>query len=633
MIIYLPIPNEENTTGKDDDRMANDDGDPGEDPLNPSCPICMHESIDFVCGPCRHEFCLPCVERLLLSPRAGVTNGRGLVGGGSSSNGMVATPTLGLCPICRQELYLFDLCHARTGEKVHQQNFVLPEELAGAIFVESTEHYQGMIGRGSYHFPIGSVAGGSSDNNNNGSHSSTAVPPYYDMSKVSQKSDPTGSSDIVPFVDCHWHEKSRTFAGILRFPNSELFDHHQVILSFSPNWRFVRQGVVILRRRKDYKTTKEIQLAYPFDGEWKVVRSVGAILADAFPDHKKFTVQGFGVVESMTNYPCIIRPRHKRDPPGKPTIVFSATMKEFVSLPYDLDLQTESIPIGYEWTWVDPADPEIRMTWIRESISTSVPSDQASSIGGNSGRLLIRSTENENDPYLNSQRQRVAPEYNRNNLWGNVFCQALQVGLASYHFEGNEEGDVYISYESPSTGMWPPLDNGQAVPARVPFRNISFDPESRTFRGHICWQEEYGTSWQGMIRWEYEMVFDRDYTCIVSGHVDSVNSHGIQECMSRYGESLVYCNAKLWEVFRNAPLPNEALPLFSSSSSSNNNEEQQQTQLPEDAAAGERYRARSAQLRQDLQSQGASVRTVALVHRILTAAQDPQGQNPIEYIV
>ena len=513
-----------------------------------------------------------------------------------------STPTLGSCPICRQELYLFDLRYSQSGIKVHAQEtnggFNVPVELRGAIFVESTENYPGMIGRGSYHFPV-------NDNE----------PPYYDISKVPRKND---EITTLPLVDCHWHEPSRTFAGMLRPRKADqTISHQHVIFSFSADWRFVRQGVVLMRRKRDYKTTKEIQLAYPYDGKWKVLESVGSFLPQAFPDVKSFTVDGFGIVESLTHYPCMIRRDDKKDSASRPKIVFLASLKEFISCSScDLDLGSEVIPIGYEWTWVDPNDPETKMVWKRESISSSIPADQANPIGGHSGRFLLRSTENENDLYLQQQQDSVDPVYNKASVWGNVFCQAYQVGLASYHFEGtgeNGNSSVYISYESPSTGMWPPLDNGQVLPARVPFRNISFDTESRTFRGHICWQEDFGTSWQGMIRWEYEMVFDHDFTCIVAGHVNSVNSHNMEECMSRYGESLIYCNVKLWDVFRNE--------LTSPGQEDDDNSQ---------VDVGERYRTRSLELRVELQRQGASVRTVALVHRVFTAAQDPQGQNPFE---
>lgn len=82
-----------------------------------SCPICLVSSNDdahanehssgadaestvFVKTPCRHTFCLSCIERVLLKP----TN---------QNNGI---PTRAPCPMCRVTVNLFDLCH------VHNQN-------------------------------------------------------------------------------------------------------------------------------------------------------------------------------------------------------------------------------------------------------------------------------------------------------------------------------------------------------------------------------------------------------------------------------------------------------------------------------------------------------------------------------
>ena len=52
--------------------------------------------------------------------------------------------------------------------------------------------------------------------------------------------------------------------------------------------------------------------------------------------------------------------------------------------------------------------------------------------------------------------------------------------MASYHFlDGDDDNDgrhrAYISHESPRTEMWQSLDNGDAVPPRVNFRNIRWE--------------------------------------------------------------------------------------------------------------------------------------------------------------
>ena len=77
--------------------------------------------------------------------------------------------------------------------------------------------------------------------------------------------------------------------------------------------------------------------------------------------------------------------------------------------------------------------------------------------------------------------------------------------MASYHFmntndtidsnSSNSLYQAYISYESPRAEVWPPLDNGLSIPSRVPFRNIRWDVRTRTFRGDICWLDDYDTTW------------------------------------------------------------------------------------------------------------------------------------------
>ena len=176
-------------------------------------------------------------------------------------------------------------------------------------------------------------------------------------------------------------------------------------------------------------------------------------------------------------------------------------------------------------------------------------------IGGASGRGYER---------LNNE-PRAPPTYHAASVWGNVFCQALRVGMASYHFE--EEGQVYISYEHPVTSYWPPLDNGNPIPSRVYFQDVSF-PDPHTFRGEIRWQDDHGTTWQGMKRWVYEIQFDEEYVCIVGGHVRSEPAHDTQlQVMSTYGRELVYVNAALWDQFEDTQEIDRTLGRVSSSPS------------------------------------------------------------------
>ena len=115
--------------------------------------------------------------------------------------------------------------------------------------------------------------------------------------------------------------------------------------------------------------------------------------------------------------------------------------------------------------------------------------------------------------------------------------------MASYHFlEPDDDGNLqaYISYESSSTEVWPSLDNGNPVPARVPFRNIEWDQNTRTFKGDICWEEDYQTTWTRAGLWQYEITFDSTFMFVVSGTVSS----SVRE-PHKFGIDLIYINAAM----------------------------------------------------------------------------------------
>lgn len=142
----------------------------------------------------------------------------------------------------------------------------------------------------------------------------------------------------------------------------------------------------------------------------------------------------------------------------------------------------------------------------------------------------------------------IAP-YNSEFPWGNVFCQALTVGMASYHFLEDGSG-AYISYEHERTSVWPHLDNGRPIPSRISFSETSYDPDSarKVFRGKIDWEGTHRTTWNGSRWWRYEIVFADDFSCIIGGAVYTQQNHTDSEsCMSRFGEDLIYLNCGLLE--------------------------------------------------------------------------------------
>eukprot|EP01083_Nonionella_stella_P175896 613979_1 len=97
--------------------------------------------------------------------------------------------------------------------------------------------------------------------------------------------------------------------------------------------------------------------------------------------------------------------------------------------------------------------------------------------------------------------------------FGNTYIQKKQaVGFASYHFES--PANVYISYER-APKCWT-LSDGRAPPNRKPFLNPVYDARTRTFTGQIEWCP---LSFGGHERWDYTMVFSKDFKEIKSGQV------------------------------------------------------------------------------------------------------------------
>jgi hypothetical protein len=171
-------------------------------------------------------------------------------------------------------------------------------------------------------------------------------------------------------------------------------------------------------------------------------------------------------------------------------------------------------------------------------------------------------------PTSDAVDDQLGPRYISNTVWGNTFCQGLCVGMASYHFMNTNDDDTdstinsnnsssnstsyqaYISYESPRTELWPPLDNGNAIPPRVPFRNIRWDANTRTFHGDICWLDDYDTTWMNETKWSYTILFDPTYSFIASGSV-SMSGGGRPH---QFGIDLIYINAALETPLRDRML-------------------------------------------------------------------------------
>jgi len=115
--------------------------------------------------------------------------------------------------------------------------------------------------------------------------------------------------------------------------------------------------------------------------------------------------------------------------------------------------------------------------------------------------------------------------------FGHSYIQGNTVGVASYHFEGDEP---YISYEN-APDNWR-LDNNQKPPIRKPFQDWSYDSITRCFRGNIAWTE---ATFRGEALWKYEFVFSEDFNIIESGSVTCFDTEGEKTVTDQFGAGQV----------------------------------------------------------------------------------------------
>eukprot|EP00511_Aplanochytrium_stocchinoi_P006091 CAMPEP_0204830192 /NCGR_PEP_ID=MMETSP1346-20131115/8385_1 /ASSEMBLY_ACC=CAM_ASM_000771 /TAXON_ID=215587 /ORGANISM="Aplanochytrium stocchinoi, Strain GSBS06" /LENGTH=348 /DNA_ID=CAMNT_0051960341 /DNA_START=764 /DNA_END=1810 /DNA_ORIENTATION=- len=122
----------------------------------------------------------------------------------------------------------------------------------------------------------------------------------------------------------------------------------------------------------------------------------------------------------------------------------------------------------------------------------------------------------------------------REHIFGSVFVQVGAQGVASYHFDAPEES--FICYAG-APECWK-LDNGKAPPYKKYFEDVSYDHEARIFRGTISWAE---TPFSGFIRWQYEMLFNPEFTSICGGTCTMYQKDPDKSpTVHRFGVSLFY---------------------------------------------------------------------------------------------
>ena len=664
----LKLPTVSPTTSHDDDYDAL------------ACPICFQDEHLAVASPCQHVFCVSCLERILLGS-----------GNASNHSTMMTTRELGefvsaeypagreedleqlkipawnACPICRQSIFLWDMKHcvktttvtdtacAKKAELLTEMECKLSENdctpankevaakeatpcftvgdyiysrqppdfdkisfLRSSVWLESSDGSTGQVGFGSFHFPP---------------HvdEPDVTTAFYNLQRVSHKR--------LLFHDCLYHAPSRVLSARLVPEETdsdamavvEESSSYRLILAFSADGSFVRSGALVVEQ--PVLTPSRHTTQFPYDGFYEfqdervvvvghkcILNGQPLLLQRVFEVDEDYS-ESFGEDDDDL-FPVsllkLVTPNHR--------VVATTACTTGVGVGAQLvwNIKTGIAGQRRTWRWQRLAGPS--------AVTDRLPRHKIHRWGGPYARRWLK---RQGPLPVEEGVMAGIPTFHGDSVWGNVFCQAFKVGLASYHFvppsDGQEVGQVYISYENPMTSDWPPLDNGQPIPAKVYFHNISF-PTPTTFRGHILWQEDYGTPWQGMIRWEYEMIFDEKFTCIVGGSVTSFEAHTPETPreLSRYGESLVYVNAALYREFRRLVTEEEQQQQLVANNNGENSNTDNAVALNQDWS--DRFRSRSLELRLRLQRENAGVRTIAMVHRLMTVAYQGEAETcPIDY--
>lgn len=557
----------------------------GSDEHEDYCPICFcppSNELPFAKANCQHEYCLSCVERILLTKQRPNFSLRVE----EIPDVHLVAPSKGRCAICRNEMSLFEFKDT-VGNDIYKKNTdVVNSPLGGLTFMErNSSHHQPLNIPCVYQFP---------NNESNVKLPSTTVT--------------VGLESHVKRFDhgCHFHEKSNTFHGQLTwslngdeaFPESAWAESTEVIFQFSANFSYIALGTLVHQPRQDSGKL------HPLDGRWFVIW-----IDDGTTGY--IEVRG-----SMFRYGPFTY-RIDISIPSQPKFSWPSELNSVVQTAVsgvDLTTKPEGPTIGQSITWNTNDKDQATIVWTRESVGLS-PNPQVDLLGPG-GRMFRRCNK--------LDKVQSIPAYHGTTLFGNTFCQGLKVGLASYHFF--RDGSTYISYEHPDCGHWAPLDDGTPVPSRVQFREHSFDAHNRIFRGKIKWQEEFGTSWQGCIEWIYEMHFDMEFTCILSGQVHSRLAHDGDNPreMSTFGLDMIYINAAIKEHF-------DAIAEADDDDADNGNVGPASQER--ENALMVRYTRVKNTLRQRLQREQASVRTIAIISLVLTALHDPEGSNPIDFFL
>lgn len=514
-----------------------------------SCPICFTSSDDddeevarvtyAKTKKCGHVFCLACIQQVLQKPSVQTHNDP--TNQQDEESIYLEFPTWGRCPMCRTATSLFDLLDASD-----ESSYVVPKNrnVSSWAMIAGSVYEQRQLGRSSSEEMEPMML---EVINRLGATSGYGLKFYFEDVVPSLTFPSPQEVSSTNFNDYHFHEESMTFYGCIRFDpplkekessstnTSMTFVELNCGLQFSDNGQYIRRGVLSWK----YEPTSSEM--YPLDGRWTMY-FVGGTITSVHIQRHQFHCFGerYSIATDQNNCPWVEWPENS-----------SAETEERIRqvctkqiLPGAIGSEVADVGETLEWNLSIAINGQSTIVW--ERLATTLE-NATKVVKMKPGQFVYRRINR--DPNSNDQ-EALGPSYHATTLWGNTFCQGYTVGLASYHFlsEPDEDGShrAYISYENPQTFQWPPLDNGSTVPSRVPFRNIEWNTETRTFKGEIHWLDDFGTTWTNDSLWEYEIVFDPTFKFILSGTC----SRSDEREPHRFGHDLVYVNAALEDALR-----------------------------------------------------------------------------------
>lgn len=554
------------------------------------CPICFTTDKDssLLITPCNHSACQSCLERVFLA-----TSSQDLDYNHDDMESVhdcivASCPTRARCPICRQYINMLDMkkrsCipvkgSSSSSNAVYERNMCIEETpIAGMIFIPKGDK----IGSMSIHFPPHSSSSINSTNEEDSLEHENASwqnnLPYINIENAYghgtlDNGTPIPKRKYFEADSIHFDEKSKTFTGVIDWMQGEQEDGSlpstlngysrlEVITQFSSDYRFIVNGCLIKKRYNPSDTTMNWT---PLDGTWTVEyhkRRSGLFRAEPARGQIHVVNNAFHLYgqEFIIDFGKLLQKNHRKEDEGDQETNEDASVnsakedevqllwpdsqgyKAVVKSGLNLCHERDGPDVGGVIVWqVDDDHPQYnRIIWQRQT--RAKPQEISVRQFGYSKSLCY---ERYREP-----EEREMPKYHGDSIGGNVFIQGYSVGYASYHFAPLEEGvspKAYISYESQKCSLWPPLDDGSPIPSQVNFIETSFDESSRTFRGTIPWLSIYNTSWNGAEAWKYEMVFDSEFTCILSGAVTAIHNGESERIMSQFGHVLNYVNAAMVE--------------------------------------------------------------------------------------